>query len=119
MGVLYDAIIVHSSRTLQSSLLLQSPDTVKMGTFLANSVSSTVEETLRQTSIARSGSPRNALYSLVCIIYIYIWYVHIPYMHSALFVRDVIFPHLIRKVATRGGWKLVISDAHDRAINAT
>ena len=26
-------------------------------------------------------------------IYIYIWYVRIPYMHSALFVRDAIFPH--------------------------
>ena len=24
-------------------------------------------------------------------IYIYIWYVRIPYMHSALFVRDAIF----------------------------
>ena len=28
-------------------------------------------------------------------IYIYIWYVRIPYMHSALFVRDAIFPHCI------------------------
>ena len=28
-------------------------------------------------------------------IYIYIWYVRIPYMHSALFVRDAIFPHVI------------------------
>ena len=73
MGVLYDAIIVHSSHTLQFSLLLQSPDTVKMGTFLANSVSSTVEESLRQTSIARSGLPRNVLHSLVCTIYIYIY----------------------------------------------
>ena len=26
-------------------------------------------------------------------LYIYIWYVRIPYMHSALFVRDAIFPH--------------------------
>ena len=25
--------------------------------------------------------------------YIYIWYVRIPYMHSALFVRDAIFLH--------------------------
>ena len=64
-GDYYDAIIVHSSCTLQSSLLLQSPDTVKMGTFLANSLSSTVEESLQQTSIARSGSPHNALHSLV------------------------------------------------------
>ena len=24
-------------------------------------------------------------------IYLYIWYVRIPYMHSALFVRDAIF----------------------------
>ena len=24
----------------------------------------------------------------------YIWYVRIPYMHSALFVRDAIFPHV-------------------------
>ena len=23
----------------------------------------------------------------------YVWYVRIPYMHSALFVRDAIFPH--------------------------
>ena len=31
-------------------------------------------------------------------IYLYImfvWYVRIPYMHSALFVRDAIFPHLV------------------------
>ena len=28
-------------------------------------------------------------------IYIYIWYVRMPYMHSALFVRDAIFPHCI------------------------
>ena len=28
-------------------------------------------------------------------LYIYIWYVRIPYMHSALFVRDAIFPHCI------------------------
>ena len=25
----------------------------------------------------------------------FVWYVRIPYMHSALFVRDAIFPHLI------------------------
>ena len=30
-------------------------------------------------------------------IYIYIWYVRIPYMHSALFVRDAIFPHCIKR----------------------
>ena len=28
-------------------------------------------------------------------LYIYIWYVRIPYMRSALFVRDAIFPHCI------------------------
>ena len=63
--VLYHTIIVHSSCTLQSSLLLHSPDTVKMGMFLANSLYSTVEENLQQTSITRSGSPHNALHSLV------------------------------------------------------
>ena len=26
-------------------------------------------------------------------IYIYIWYVRIPYIHPAPFVRDAIFPH--------------------------
>ena len=26
---------------------------------------------------------------------IYIWYMRIPYMHSALFVRDAIFPHVM------------------------
>ena len=62
---MYDAIIVHSSRTLKFSLLLQSTDTVKMGMFLANSLSTTVEESLQQTSIARSGSPHNVLHSLV------------------------------------------------------
>ena len=62
---MYDAIIVHSSRTLKFSLLLQSTDTVKMGTFLANSLSTTVEESLQQTLIARSGSPHNVLHSLV------------------------------------------------------
>ena len=30
---------------------------------------------------------------LYIYIYIYIWYVHIPYIHSAIFVRDAIFPH--------------------------
>ena len=30
---------------------------------------------------------------LFIYMYIYIWYVRIPYMHSALFVRDAIFPH--------------------------
>ena len=34
----------------------------------------------------------NCLY-IYLYIYIYIWYVRIPYMHSALFVRDAIFPH--------------------------
>ena len=63
--MLYHTIIVHSSRTLQSSLLLQSPDTEKMGTFLANAPSSTVEESLQQTLIARLGLPHNALHSLV------------------------------------------------------
>ena len=32
---------------------------------------------------------------LFMFIYIYIWYVRILYMHSALFVRDAIFPHSI------------------------
>ena len=27
-------------------------------------------------------------------LFIYVWYVRIPYMHSALFVRDAIFPHV-------------------------
>ena len=41
-----------------------------------------------------SRSPHNALHSpSYLFIYIYIWYVRIPYMHSALFVRDAIFPH--------------------------
>ena len=31
------------------------------------------------------------VYIFICI---YIWYVRIPYMHSALFVRDAIFPHV-------------------------
>ena len=35
---------------------------------------------------------KNCLF--ICL-YIYVWYVHIPYMHSALFVRDGIFPHSI------------------------
>ena len=36
----------------------------------------------------------NCLY-IYLFIYIYIWYVRIPYMHSALFVRDAIFLHCI------------------------
>ena len=37
-----------------------------------------------------------SLRKLFCdFIYIYIWYVRIPYMHSALFVHDAIFPHWI------------------------
>ena len=35
----------------------------------------------------------NGKLSIYLFIYIYIWYVRIPYMHSALFVRDAIFPH--------------------------
>ena len=35
----------------------------------------------------------NCLYIYLYIYIIYIWYVRIPYMHSALFVRDAIFPH--------------------------
>ena len=31
------------------------------------------------------------LYIYICI-YIYVWYVRIPFMHSALFMRDAIFP---------------------------
>ena len=27
-------------------------------------------------------------------IYLYIWYMRIPYIHSALFVRDAIFSHV-------------------------
>ena len=37
----------------------------------------------------------NGKLSIYLLIYIYIWYVRIPYMHSALFVRDAIFPHCI------------------------
>ena len=56
-----------------------------------------------------SRSPHNALHSPSIYIYVYIymymyiyicvyicryvWYVRIPYMRSALFVRDAIFPH--------------------------
>ena len=36
----------------------------------------------------------NCLYIYI-YIYIYIWYVRIPYMHSALFVRDTMFPQCI------------------------
>ena len=32
-----------------------------------------------------------SIYFLI-YIYIYIWYVRIPYIHPALFVRDAIFP---------------------------
>ena len=39
---------------------------------------------------------KNCLYIYMCL-YIYIWYMHIPYMHSALFVRDAIFLHVIYK----------------------
>ena len=37
----------------------------------------------------------NGKLSIYLYIYIYIWYVRIPYMHSALFVRDAIFLHYI------------------------
>jgi len=30
-------------------------------------------------------------------ICVFIWYMRIPYMHSALFVRDAIFPHVIAR----------------------
>ena len=32
------------------------------------------------------------LFIYICM---YVWYVRIPYMHSALFVRDAIFSHVI------------------------
>ena len=32
-----------------------------------------------------------SIYMFICR---YVWYVRIPYMHSALFVRDAIFPHV-------------------------
>ena len=31
----------------------------------------------------------------ITLVYVYIWYMHIPYMHSTLFVRDSTFPHVI------------------------
>ena len=37
----------------------------------------------------------NGKLSIYMCIYMFVWYVRIPYMHSALFVRDAIFPHLI------------------------
>ena len=34
------------------------------------------------------------IYMFICLyVYMFIWYVRIPYMNSALFVRDAIFPH--------------------------
>ena len=35
----------------------------------------------------------NGKLSIYLFIYIYIWYLRIPYIHPALFVRDAIFPH--------------------------
>ena len=35
----------------------------------------------------------NGKLSICIYICRYVWYVRIPYMHSALFVRDAIFPH--------------------------
>ena len=35
---------------------------------------------------------RKFVYLFICI---YIWYVRIPYIYSALFVRDAIFPHVV------------------------
>ena len=55
----------------------------------------------------------------ICLfICIYIWYVRIPYMHSALFVRDAIFPHVsymskdIAKLATFESQKEVVCTTH-------
>ena len=45
----------------------------------------------------------------------YIWYVRIPYMHSALFVRDAIFHMLyndIGKLATFESQKEVVCTTH-------
>ena len=46
-------------------------------------------------------------------IYIYIWYVHIPYMHFALFLRNAIFPHVIQSEERRRE-RLRHSNQHDR-----
>ena len=35
----------------------------------------------------------NCLYIYIYIC-MFVWYVRIPYMHSALFVRDEVFPHV-------------------------
>ena len=32
--------------------------------------------------------------SIYLYVYMFIWYVRIPYMNSTLFVRDAIFPHV-------------------------
>ena len=42
-----------------------------MSAFFERALSLTLEESLQHTSIARSGSPHNALYSLV---YLIVWY---------------------------------------------
>ena len=45
---------------------------------------------------ASAASPTLVVKMENCLfIYIYIWYVRIPYIHPALFVRDAIFPHCI------------------------
>ena len=36
----------------------------------------------------------NGKLSIYIYICLFVWYVRIPYMHSALFVRDAIFPHV-------------------------
>ena len=69
-----------------------------------------------------SRSPHNALHSpsifIFLYIYMYIWYVRIPYMHSALFVRDAIFLHVsymsedIAKLATFESQKEVVYTTH-------
>ena len=39
---------------------------------------------------------RKVVYIFICLyVYMFIWYVRIPYMNSTLFVRDAIFPYVL------------------------
>ena len=45
---------------------------------------------------ASAASPTLVVKTENCLyVYLYIWYVRIPYIHPALFVRDATFPHVM------------------------
>ena len=69
---------------------------IKAQPYLVNQAwpSLTLHKSLADVIGARCARPTLVVKTEICLyICLYIWYVRIPYIHSALFVRYAIFPH--------------------------